>query len=66
MTTHRTARNLVPSTTNAAARTRLGLVAATAVLGALTATGSRAVAAQPQTLKVLEVATSFPGLRTAA
>ena len=61
MTTHRTARNLMPSTRNAAARTRLGLVAATAVLGALTATGCGAVAAQPQTLKVLEVATSFAG-----
>lgn len=63
MTTHRTDRNFAaPSTTHAAAaRTRLGLVAATAVLGAMTATGSLAVAAQPQTLKVLEVATSFAG-----
>jgi hypothetical protein len=44
-----------------AARSRLGLVAAASVLGALTAVGSSAAAAKPQTLRVLEVDTSFVG-----
>jgi hypothetical protein len=43
------------------ARSRLGLVAAATVLGALTAAGSTAAASRPQTLKVLEVDTSFVG-----
>jgi hypothetical protein len=63
MTTHRTDQNVAESsTTNAGtARSRLGLVAAACVLGALTAGGSSAAAARPQTLKVLEVDTSFVG-----
>jgi hypothetical protein len=43
------------------ARSRLSLVAAATVLGALTAAGSSAAAAKPQTLNVLEVDTSFVG-----
>jgi hypothetical protein len=40
---------------------RLGVAVAAAVFGGLTAAGSTAAAAKPQTLKVLEVVTSFMG-----
>lgn len=63
MTTHRT--NKIVSTPLAKHKLvpsgRLGVVVATVVLGGLTAAGSPAAAANPQTLKVLEVVTSFMG-----
>jgi hypothetical protein len=63
MTTHRT--NQFVSAPLArhklVASRRLGAVVSVAVLGGLTAAGSPAAAAKPQTLKVLEVVTSFVG-----
>ena len=63
MTIRRTDRHVTAAlgTNTVVARSRLGMVAATAVLGALTAAGSPAAAAKPQTLDVLEVDTSFAG-----
>jgi len=49
-----------PAKTRRGARGGLGLLAAATVLGVLTASGP-AAAAKPQTLKVLEVDTSFVG-----
>lgn len=63
MTTHTP--NLLsraPQAKNAiVARGRLGLVVAAGALGGLTAAGSSAATPRPQTLRVLEVATSFVG-----